>query len=68
LKIFKKLKTFYLQHKNKITRKVKMSENKNLANPVNLNSFSKSELEQFFNQFDVICTDCDGKKKKKNFL
>ena len=28
--------------------------------PVDLASLTKSEIVKFFDQFDVICTDCDG--------
>lgn len=39
---------------------------------INLNLLTKSEIEQFFNQFDVICSDCDGKLSKtlktENFI
>lgn len=36
--------------------------------PANLSKHSKEQLEQFFDQFDVIFTDCDGKKKVIKFL
>lgn len=45
-----------------------MSASKNFVHPVNLSLFSKNELERFFNQFEVICTDCDGNKKIKNLV
>lgn len=53
-----------LKEKFEATKELKMSRNL----PKNLAKFTKPQLEGFFNSFDTVLTDCDGKLENLKFF